>query len=101
MANQTANLAHKNDDHLQVIFTETYAEQKIKMNKSEVEKLEQAIEVHGYRGASKFKHNGVVNLKPTDTQLIKCLERFKADEKNKPTIVKIQELKLEFVINIK
>lgn len=41
-------------------------------------KLRQAAEVHGYRGASKKKHNGVVPIRPTDKGLLKTLERLRA-----------------------
>ena len=60
-----------------IIYTPTYMIQKGKMDPKEVEKFEQAIEVHGYRGVSKMKHNGVVNIKPSDTHLLKSLEKFK------------------------
>lgn len=39
-------------------------------------KLEQAAQVHGYRGASKKKHNGVVPIRPTDKGLFKTLEKL-------------------------
>lgn len=42
--------------------------------KDEVEKLKQAIEVHGYRGASKKKHNGVVPIRPSDSNLFRVLK---------------------------
>jgi len=42
----------------------------------EVEKLKQAIEVHGYRGASKKKHNGIVPIRPSDSNLIKVLKKL-------------------------
>lgn len=70
---------------LSVIFCPTYVEQKQQMNQSEVEKLEQAIEVHGYRGTSKQKRNGIVNIKATDTQLWKAYNKFL--EINKPFIL--------------
>lgn len=48
----------------------------------EVEKLIQACEVHGYRGASKKKHNGIVPVRPSDSNLIKILHKLtnQADE---------------------
>lgn len=60
-------------DH--VVFTQNYMDQKTKMDVSEVSKLEQAIDVHGYRGFSKMKHNGVVNIKPEDKELWKSLNK--------------------------
>ena len=60
-----------------VIYSDTYVMQKSQMDKSEVDKLEQAIEVHGYRGASKKKHNGVVPIRPDDKELWKSLKKFK------------------------
>lgn len=39
-------------------------------------KLRQAAEVHGYRGPSKKKHNGIAPLRPTDTELHNALLRF-------------------------
>ena len=64
---------------MEIVYSKTYKEQRPSMDAKEVEKLEQAIEVHGYRGASKGKHNGVVNLKPTDTNLQKSLSKLKLD----------------------
>jgi len=64
-----------------VVFSDTYNQQKDQMDTSEVKKLEQAIYVHGYRGASKKKHNGVVPIRPSDKQLWKSLEKFKLEEK--------------------
>ncbi len=61
-----------------IIFTQNYQTQRCQMpQEKEVLKLEQAIEVHGYRGASKMKHNGVVLIKPTDSQLLKSLAKYK------------------------
>jgi len=42
----------------------------------DIEKLRQAIEVHGYREASKGKHNGIVPIRPTDYNLINTLNRL-------------------------
>lgn len=54
---------------------------------SEVEKLKQAIEVHGYRGPSKKKHNGIVPIRPSDSNLLKTLKiltnRLSPDMKEK------------------
>lgn len=61
---------------LEIVYTDNYKIQKEQMDDKEVSKLEQAIEVHGYRGASKMKHNGVVNLKPEDTKLIEALNWY-------------------------
>ena len=83
-----------------IIYTETYITQKQKMDCSEVEKLEQAIEVHGYRGASKQKHNGVVNIKPSDTQLLKAVDKFKGLEKNFIKL-KTEEKSETFYIDVK
>jgi len=65
-----------------IVMTKTYYDQKQQIDKSEVEKLEQAIDVHGYRGQSKMKHNGVVNIKPDDKELWKSLKKFYEIEKN-------------------
>ena len=59
----------------QVIWTPTYKTQRL-------EKFEQAIDVHGYRGSSKKKHNGVVNIKPDDTQILKAIDKFKNTDKD-------------------
>jgi len=45
---------------------------------TELPKLQQAAEVHGYRGASKKKHNGIVPIRPTDKGLLKTLARLVA-----------------------
>jgi hypothetical protein len=60
-----------------IVKCPTYILQRKCMNVIEIEKLEQAIEVHGYRGVSSSKHNGVVNIKPDDIQLLKALDKFK------------------------
>ena len=65
---------------MRIIQSATYKHQRGKMEKSEVLKLEQAAEVHGYRGASKKRHNGVVPIRPTDKQLWKCMRRFERTE---------------------
>lgn len=39
-------------------------------------KLKQAAQVHGYRGASKKKHNGIVPIRPSDTGLLKSLKKL-------------------------
>jgi hypothetical protein len=39
-------------------------------------KLKQAAEVHGYRGASKGKHNGIVIIRPSDKGLLKTLQKL-------------------------
>ncbi len=62
-----------------VIKTETYLKQRELMDSKDVNKLEQAYEVHGYRGASKAKHNGVVLIKPSDSQLWKSHKKFSQD----------------------
>jgi hypothetical protein len=64
----------------EVIYTNTYLNQKSFMNNKEVEKLERAIDVHGYRGSSKMKHNGVVLIKPDDKELLKSMDKFKLIE---------------------
>jgi len=69
------------------------------MDKSEVSKLEQAIDVHGYRGASNYKHNGVVNIKPDDKELWKSLNKFK--ELEKQLLLKTAENGETFLIDVK
>jgi len=81
------------------IYSDTYKHQRELMDKSEVNKLEQAIEVHGYRGASKFKHNGVVNIKPDDKELWKSLEKFKQLEKE--LLLETKENSEDFFIDVK
>lgn len=51
-------------------------------------KLEQAADVHGYRGASKKKHNGIVPIRPTDKGLLKTLKKLVLNEKNEELIEK-------------
>jgi hypothetical protein len=84
-----------------IIYTPSYFIQKSQMDNSEVEKLEQAIEVHGYRGASSKKHNGVVNIKPTDLQLFKSLNKYKLLDTNKEILDHIKLVNLELVIDVK
>lgn len=82
---------------VRAVFTDTYHAQRQKMDAKDVAKLEQAIEAHGYRGASKAKHNGVVNIKPLpqDAQLWKALERHKVPNQHE------SKKDLEFVIDVK
>lgn len=87
--------------NLQIIYAPTYQNQRTLMKQSDVEKLEQAIEVHGYRGASKKKHNGVVNIKPDDTQLLKSLDRFRSDPLNKDQIEASVKNKETYIIGVK
>lgn len=58
-----------------IIHTDRYKQDKIKISDSDIDKLEQAIDVHGYRGASKKKHNGVVPLRPQDKNLWKVYNK--------------------------
>jgi len=50
------------------------------LNVNEYNKLMDFIYVHGYRGASKKKHNGVVPIRPTDKQLWKDLNKSMNNE---------------------
>jgi hypothetical protein len=59
---------------MEILFSPQYLQDRSKHDPKTIEKLEQAMEVHGYRGASKKKHNGVVNLKPTDNALVRTLQ---------------------------
>lgn len=71
------NNSNRSEIIAKIIYTPTYLNQRQYMNNLEVNKLEQAAEVHGYRGSSKCKHNGVVLIKPGDAQLWKSLTKFK------------------------
>src|SRR5947209_5357034 len=55
---------------MSVRFSEFYDAQRPTLDPREVAKLEQAAQVHGYRGASRKKHNGVVPIQPTDRHLL-------------------------------
>jgi len=86
----------------QVIMMDTYKLQKANqvIDESDIGKLEQAI-VHGYVGASKKKHNGVVNIKPrgkdvADDILWKTLERvpFQPNNPTDPTLKLVAAVKL-------
>lgn len=59
-----------------VTFSENYARQRQNYDAKEIAKLEEAIRIHGYRGASKKKHNGVVPIRPSDAKFWKFLEPF-------------------------
>ena len=52
-------------------------------------KLKQAAEVHGYRGASKKKHNGIVPIRPTDTNLLKTLSQLSKDDHSNDLPIKV------------
>lgn len=88
-----------------IVYAPSYLAQRDKMDDSEVEKLEQAIEVHGYRGASKKRHNGVVNIKPTDSQLWKALGKYKLLDINVEFMQNLKKLanesELVFMIDVK
>jgi hypothetical protein len=85
-----------------IIFLPTYRYQRDLMDLREVRKLEQAAIAHGYRGASKGKHNGVVNIKPDDKILLKSLEKFKSNEGNKNFLMGMRTLESEeFYIDVK
>ena len=84
---------------MKIVYSDTYKKQKEEMDQSEVNKLEQAIEVHGYRGPSKFKHNGVVNIKPDDKELWKSLAKFK--ELEKELLQQAKQNDEEFFIDVK
>lgn len=59
-----------------IVHTDIYYKQRQQMEQSEVKKLEQAAHVHGYRGPSKKRHNGVVSIRPHDKQLWKSLRQY-------------------------
>ena len=83
-----------------ILTTDNYNAQKVLMDSSEVSKLEQAIDVHGYRGQSKMKHNGVVNIKPDDKQLWKSLNKYNQTE-NKTISTAITDNKLVHCYDVK
>src|SRR5947208_16792392 len=83
-----------------VILTENYTSQKNQMDVSEVNKLEQAIDVHGYRGQSKMKHNGIVNIKIDDKELWKSLNKYKQIEKENMDKF-INENKVDYFCDVK
>lgn len=52
-------------------------------------KLSQAAEVHGYRGASKKKHNGIVPIRPTDKGLLKTLKKLSNNNNDNGLPIKV------------
>ena len=77
-----------------VFITENYKNQRDKMDLSEINKLEQAIDAHGYRGKSKMKHNGVVNIKNDDKELWKSIKQYnQVEEKNMNLYINDNKLK--------
>lgn len=68
-------------DNSTVIYTDNYKEMREQYDQSDIAKLEQAIFVHGYRGASSKKHNGVVVIRPSDKNLWKKLKEYSEIEK--------------------
>jgi hypothetical protein len=84
-----------------ILMTKNYSDQKESIDRSDVDKLEQAIEVHGYRGQSKCKHNGIVNIKPDDKELWKSLNKYYDIERtNIDEYVKQYSLKRVFDVKI-
>ena len=57
-------------------------------------KLKQAAEVHGYRGASKKKHNGIVPIRPTDKNLFKTLHKLTKDLLDPKLVPKLLPVKV-------
>ena len=96
----TSGKKHSNQKINYVLMTNNYNTQKTLMQASEVNKLEQAIDVHGYRGQSKMKHNGVVNIKPDDKQLWKSFNKYN-QTKNKTINDTITNNKLTHCYDIK
>ena len=84
---------------MKIIYSDTYLKQRKLMNQTDVSKLEQAVDVHGYRGASRLKHNGVVNIKPDDKELWKAINKFKELEKR--LLLNATENNETFVIDVK
>jgi hypothetical protein len=62
------------------VASEVYTKQKADgfISDSALAKLEQAIDVHEYRGPSKKRHNGVVPLPPRDKNLWKFYHATRA-----------------------
>ena len=58
-----------------ILFSNHFSKKDLDDN--EYEKLIEAIDVHGYRGASKKRHNGVVPIRPVGKQLWKDLEKIR------------------------
>ena len=63
-----------------ITFSEKF--DKKDLDDSEYNKLIEAIHVHGYRGASKKRHNGVVPIRPVDKKLFKDLDKTMEKETN-------------------
>jgi hypothetical protein len=57
-------------------WSEYYVKQREELDPLEVKKLEQAADVHGYRGPSRKKHNGIVPIRPTDHELWKVYKKL-------------------------
>jgi len=93
-------MSWQNRPIVRTFMTDTYKDQKKQMDDSEVNKLEQAIDVHGYRGQSKMKHNGVVNIKIDDNELWKSLKKYNQHETNNINQI-INENKLVHYCDVK
>lgn len=83
---------------MKIVYSPTYLRQRKDMDGSDVMKLEQACEVHGYRGLSKKKHNGIVNIRPDDKQLWKSIAKYKSIDSY---FIKENTTNLIFQIDIK
>lgn len=59
-----------------ITYSPRYRLQTPLIDAEDLAKLVQAIHVHGYRGPSKQKHNGVVPIRPTDGNLLKDYFNF-------------------------
>jgi hypothetical protein len=58
-------------------WSDHYCKQRTALDETEVKKLEQAADVHGYRGPSSKKHNGIVPIRPTDRELWKLYDKLR------------------------
>ena len=72
-----ATSEQKQQVHFNPLFTEAVEKRLLPtlFLDSEYPKLAQAMEVHGYRGASRKKHNGVVPIRPSDSGLVRALRK--------------------------
>jgi hypothetical protein len=63
-------------------------------------KLEQAAQVHGYRGASKKNHNGIVPIRPSDSGLLKTLSKLLKTSSFQPLLIKEKALPIKVVAHV-
>jgi hypothetical protein len=85
---------------MQVEYSPFFNKNDKNISLQDLEKLKRATD-HGYRGASKKRHNGIVPIRPTDTSLFKDLEKYARKESIQAQQSFISSLPVKVVAHVK